>query len=99
MKTPRFFTVLSFSLKIAIAIWNCPAPENYSHPEPIRIWESGGSFFNYAPVQLGERVLKPGKTYPFRYRFIVHDGDIDPDLAERMWQQYAHPVTTRIVHD
>ena len=74
-------------------------PENYSHPEPIRIWESGGSFFNYAPVQLGERVLKPGKTYPFRYRFIVHDGDIDPDLAERMWQQYAHPVTTRIVHD
>ena len=25
MKTPRFFTVLSFSLKIAIAIWNCPA--------------------------------------------------------------------------
>ena len=74
-------------------------PENYSHPEPIRIWESGGSFFNYAPVQLGERVLEPDTVYPFRYRFIVHDGDIDPDLAERMWQQYANPIVTRIVPD
>lgn len=66
-------------------------PENIRYPEPMRIWASGGSFFCYSPVQLGDWTLEPGNDYVFRYRFWVYDGKIDAREAERMWRQFAHP--------
>ncbi len=74
-------------------------PENYRFPEPIRIWDTGGSFFNYSPIQLGSWRLDAGGKYAFRYRFLVYDGEIDRDFAERMWQQFASPLPTRIISD
>ncbi len=71
-------------------------PENERFPEPMRIWASGGSFFCYSPVQLGDWTLEPGNDYQFRYRFLIHDGPIDEDKAEQMWQQFARPVQARI---
>lgn len=67
-------------------------PENERFPEPMRIWDTGGSFFCYSPVQLGDWTFEPGEQYRFRYRFLVHDGEIDADLAERAWQAFATPA-------
>ncbi len=68
-------------------------PENYRFPTPMRVWESGGSFFCWAPVQAGGWTLAPGDEEIMRYRFLVHDGPIDGDWAENAWHAYANPPT------
>lgn len=68
-------------------------PANPQSPEPVRIWDKGGAFFNWAPVQAGEMKLEPGKTYEFRYRFHAHPGQADKAAAERLWNDLAEPPT------
>ncbi|HNS00431.1 MAG TPA: PmoA family protein [Planctomycetota bacterium] len=67
------------------------SPRNDRFPEPMRIWESGGCFFNYCPVQHREWTFEPGKTYVFRYRVYIHEGDIDAERAERLWRDFGEP--------
>jgi len=72
-------------------------PDNERFPEPMRIWDTGGSFFCYSPVQLGNWTFQPEKDYIFRYRFMVQDGKIDAELIEQKWLQFAYPPETHIV--
>ena len=48
-------------------------------------------FFSYAPSQLGEFQIEPGKPYVSRYRFVVMDGPPDRTEIDRLWNDYAHP--------
>jgi hypothetical protein len=66
-------------------------PQNLQHPEPMRIWPSGQVFFNWAPVQAGEFEMKPGQDHVFRYRQFVHEGKVDVERTEQLWNDYAHP--------
>ena len=66
-------------------------PQNFQHPEPMRIWPSGQVFFNWAPVQAGEFEMKPGEDHLFRYRQYVHEGKVDVEKTEQLWNDYAHP--------
>jgi hypothetical protein len=45
----------------------------------------------YTPVPLGDWTLEPGNDYVHRYRFLVHDGELQTALAERVWQDFAQP--------
>jgi len=71
-------------------------PENFRHPEPMRIWPEGHIFFNFAPAQIGDFDVEPGRDYVFRYRFYVHSGRITSGDAERIWRDYAQPPTAAI---
>ncbi|MCH7558020.1 MAG: PmoA family protein [Planctomycetes bacterium] len=73
-------------------------PENFRHPEPMRIWPGFEQevFFNWAPVQLDDFELKPGKDHIFRYRMYVHEGKIDVERTEQVWNDYAHPPKVEI---
>lgn len=66
-------------------------PQNFQHPEPMRIWPSGQVFFNWAPVQAGEFEMKPSEDHLFRYRQYVHEGKVDVEKTEQLWNDYAHP--------
>jgi hypothetical protein len=66
-------------------------PSNERFPEHMRIWDKGGAFFSYSPVQAGEWLFKPGETHVFRYRFVVHKGKIDREAAERAYADFAEP--------
>lgn len=66
-------------------------PKNFQHPEPMRIWPSGQVFFNWAPVQAGDFEMKPGEDHVFRYRQYVHEGKVDVERTEQLWNDYAHP--------
>lgn len=66
-------------------------PENYRHPQTVRIHPTE-PFFNYAPVQLGDMSIEPGSPYVVRYRYITYDGEPDPDFINRMWDDFAYPV-------
>jgi len=68
-------------------------PENFQHPEPMRIWPGFDQniFFNFCPSQATEWEMKPGVDHVFRYRMYVHQGKVDVALAERLWNDYANP--------
>ncbi|NQT02310.1 MAG: PmoA family protein [Planctomycetes bacterium] len=68
-------------------------PQNFRHPEPMRIWPGFEQevFFNWVPVQAGDFELKPGEDHVFRYRQYVHEGKIDIERTEQVWNDYAHP--------
>ena len=71
-------------------------PENFRHPEPMRIWPSGQVFFNWAPSQAGDWVMEPGKEHVFRYRLYVHEGKVNVADAERIWRDYAEPPKVKL---
>ncbi len=74
-------------------------PDNDRFPEPMRVWERGGAFFCFSPMQLGSWTMEPDKQYQFRYRFLVHEGGIDAEHAERAWQEFAEPADFRLELD
>ncbi len=70
-------------------------PDNSRAPQPMRLHPTE-PFFCYAPSQLGDWEIVPGKPYVSRYRFIVADGPPDKAELERLWNDYAHPPTVTI---
>ncbi len=77
-------------------------PENYNHPEPLRIWDENanggrGDFFaSFSTTKDKNWLLEPGKTYTLKYRFIVFNGKFDAAKAETAWQYFAAPPVAKI---
>ncbi len=73
-------------------------PENFQHPEPMRIWppDMRHVFFNWAPSQAADWVMEPGKEHVFRYRQYVHEGKVEVGDAERMWRDFAEPPKVKL---
>jgi hypothetical protein len=73
-------------------------PENFQHPEPMRIWPGfdDNVFFNFVASQATEWEMKPGEDHLFRYRMYVHEGKIDVETTERFWNDYAYPPKVKI---
>lgn len=69
-------------------------PQNYNHPEPLRIWpaddnERGDVFVNIAPTKNKDWLLEPGKTYTLKYRLVVFDGRWTARDAEALWTAFT----------
>ncbi len=73
-------------------------PGNRAHPEPMRVWPEdandgrGDVFFEFCPIRHQKWTLQPGKDYVMKYRMLVFDGEITPEVAESVWQVYAQPA-------
>ncbi len=67
-------------------------PSNFRFPQPMRIHDSE-PFFNWAPPQMGDFSIEPGKPYVSRYRFVVSAGSHVP-LMDAWWGEYAEPHVT-----
>lgn len=74
-------------------------PENFRHPQSMRLWDSGGAFFCYSPIQEGDAEIRPGEAYTSRYRFYVHEGRVDKGEVERLWRDFADPPVVRVEYD
>jgi Methane oxygenase PmoA len=78
------------------------SPENYNHPEPLRIWDKkanggrGDVFANFAPTKDMDWILEPGKTYTLKYRLVVFNGKFDAAKAESAWQYFAKPAEVKV---
>ncbi len=70
-------------------------PDNFRSPQPMRIHPTE-PFFCFAPQQLGEMRIEPGKPYVSRYRFIVMDGPASKERIDRYWRDYAEPVKVEV---
>ncbi len=63
-------------------------PGNFRAPQPIRAHPTE-PFFCYAPQQLGEMAIEPGKDYTARYRVIALDGEPDAAAIKGWAEEYA----------
>jgi hypothetical protein len=70
-------------------------PSNFRHPQPLHI-HPRRTFFNYAAVKLGEMRIEPGMPYRMQYRYVVYDGEPDPQMLDRLWIDYAYPPAISI---
>ena len=72
-------------------------PENYNHPEPLRVWPEdqygrGDLFVNFATTKTTDWTFEPGKTCTLKYQLIVYDGKMEVASAEQAWNQFAKPL-------
>ena len=72
------------------------AQNNFRSPQTVRLHPKK-PYFCFAPMVLGAFEIGPGATFVSRFRFVVHDGQKKEKLAERMWQDFAHPPKVRII--
>lgn len=70
-------------------------PENFRAPQPMRVHPTE-PFFNYAPQQAGDFELPPEKPYVSRYRFVIHEGEPERALLDRIWAGYAKPPDVKV---
>jgi hypothetical protein len=70
-------------------------PSNFRAPQPMRLHPSE-PFFCFAPSQMGDWSIEPGKPYVSRYRFVVQDGPPHKALLDSIWNEYAHPPKATI---
>lgn len=77
------------------------SPDNYDSPEQLRIWDQnanggrGDVFVNFCPAKSVDWELAPGRSYSLSYRVVAYDGEMNPEKAEALWNDYArlHEVT------
>jgi hypothetical protein len=78
-------------------------PENYSFPEPLRIWDQnsnygrGDAFINFAPTKNRDWELQPGGHYVLKYRVLAFEGQMTPERADRLWRDFAYPPAAAVV--
>lgn len=70
-------------------------PDNFRFPQPVRLHPEE-PFFCFAPSQLGDWSIEPGKPYVAKYRFVVTDGEPNAVEIERRWRDYAEPVKVTV---
>ena len=66
-------------------------PANFRFPEPLRI-HGTMPYMVYTPSFLGDWEIQPGMPHESRYRFVIHDGELPAETAQRLWQDYAEPL-------
>lgn len=69
---------------------------NREHPEPMRVWPldsqgNGNLFFEFCPIRLTGWEIHPGNEYVLRYRMIVYDGKMSPEMSEVLWKNFTQP--------
>lgn len=77
-------------------------PANREFPEPMRVWPEnmngdGDLFFEFCPIRDKSWELKPGNEYVLKYRMLVYDGKIDPQTAERIWNDFSNPPVVTVL--
>lgn len=71
-------------------------PDNFRAPQPMRM-HPNEPFLCFAPSQLGEFTIEPGRAYVSRYRFVVSDGPPKKELLDTLWEDYAHPLRAEVL--
>lgn len=70
-------------------------PDNFRAPQPLRLHPTE-PFVCFAPSQLGDWEIVPGRPHVSRYRFVVADGPPDRVELDRLWNDYAYPPEVRL---
>ena len=58
-------------------------PDNFRYPQPVRLHPKM-PYFCFIQAVVDNFVIKPGQSYQSRYRFYVHQGEINSKAAMRL---------------
>lgn len=70
-------------------------PGNFRFPQPVRLHPTM-PYFCFTPASAGAFAIEPGKPYVSRYRYVVHQGELDIQGGDRFWSDYAQPPEVRV---
>lgn len=70
------------------------SPNNFRAPQPVRLHPKK-PYFCFAPMVLGPFAIAREKPLVSRYRFVVHSGPLDLELAGRVWRDFKDPPQAR----
>lgn len=70
-------------------------PANFRFPEPLRIHPTM-PYMVYTPQFLGAWEISPGKLHHANYRFAIHDGTLTAPALDRIWRDFAEPLTANL---
>lgn len=65
-------------------------PDAFRFPQSVRLHPSM-PYFAITPARTAPMSIEPGKPYRWRYRFYVHQGMLESDVADHLWHDYAYP--------
>ncbi len=71
-------------------------PKNFRFPQPVRLHPKM-PYFCFAVSVLDSFDIKPRKPYISRYRFYIHDGKPNRKVDQKLWEDFAHPPTVKII--
>jgi hypothetical protein len=70
-------------------------PMNCRYPQALRL-HPDKPYFCWAPVVSGPITIESGKPYVSAYRYYVHEGELEPALADRLGTDFGDPLVARI---
>lgn len=70
-------------------------PGNPRSPQSVRIHPEM-PYFCYGPVPMGPLAITSDQPYRASYRIVVFDGEPDPELLDRLWDDFAQPPEVRL---
>ena len=70
--------------------------DNFRFPQPVRLHPKM-PYFCFAPAVLDSFTIEPGKPYVSKYRYYVHQGSLNPNIANSLWQNYVHPASITVL--
>jgi hypothetical protein len=73
-------------------------PQNFRFPQPVRLAPET-PYFCFTPASAGSFAIGPGQPYRSRFRYAVHDGQLDARQVDRLWHDYAQPPAVRCPAD
>ncbi|UUO07096.1 PmoA family protein [Blastopirellula sp. J2-11] len=92
---PRWVDVFGPAEKSEIAgVTVMGSPDNFRFPQPVRL-HPDKPYFCFSPQVEDAFTIQPSSSYRSRYLFIPHDGVIDRDRTETVWNSFAHPLTLK----
>ncbi|MCC9606331.1 PmoA family protein [Blastopirellula sp. JC732] len=70
------------------------SPDNFRFPQPVRL-HPDKPYFCFSPQVEDAFTIGPESTYRSRYWLVPHDGPIQQEQIEAIWNSFAHPLTLK----
>jgi hypothetical protein len=71
-------------------------PGNFRADQPVRL-HPDKPYFCFAPMIVGPFTIAAQTPFVSRYRFLIFNGENNPDSNQRAWNDYAEPPDVRIL--
>lgn len=68
------------------------SPDNFRFPQPVRL-HPDKPYFSFSPQVEGALEIGPESTYRSRYLLVPHDGAVNLERTEAIWNSFAQPLT------
>ena len=70
-------------------------PSNFRYPQALRVHPIM-PYWAYSPMVDGPFYIAPGAFYRSKFRYFVHDGQVQPAVIEKLFAEWAYPLNIKV---